>query len=80
MYADGREESEPVTIVEFPAYENHLEDVRAALRSQGFPEDALHVTGMLEEIHSGAIAEPAPPGARYDRRVYSKQAAAGRPV
>jgi hypothetical protein len=38
------------TIVEFPAYERHLYEVRDALRSFGFDSSALRVSSMLEAI------------------------------
>lgn len=52
LHPDGREETEATTLVEFPAYGNQLEAVRAALESQGFDPASLQVTGMLEEIQS----------------------------
>jgi hypothetical protein len=53
------------TLVEFPAYEARLDEVRSALRQFGFDPSSLHVTGMLDEIHSEAADEPAPAGAAY---------------
>jgi hypothetical protein len=38
------------TIVEFPAYERHLYEVRDALRSFGLDSSALRVSSMLEAI------------------------------
>lgn len=38
------------TVVEFPAYEQHLYEVRDALRSFGFDSSALRVSRMLEAI------------------------------
>jgi hypothetical protein len=74
VYPDGREEVEPTTLVEFPAYESRLPEVRRVLAAQGFPADALHVTGMLDGIHSDCLAEPAPPGAGYISRIFSRHA------
>jgi hypothetical protein len=39
-------------LVEFPAYENHLEEVRRALQLFGFDPQCLRVTSMLEAIQS----------------------------
>ena len=41
----------PETRVEFPAYENHLAEVREALRAFGFDPAALCVPSMLDAIH-----------------------------
>jgi hypothetical protein len=38
--------------VEFPAWAGRLSEVRTGLRRAGFPESALAVRGMLEEIRS----------------------------
>jgi hypothetical protein len=38
------------TMVEFPAYEARLYEVRSALRAYGFDADALQVRDMLEAI------------------------------
>ena len=64
-FRDGHEESEPTTIVEFPAYESHLPAIRRTLEARGFDPDTLHVADMLENIHSAAWMEPAPAGAPY---------------
>lgn len=76
VYADGSEESQPATMVEFPAYESRLPAIRDMLAAYGFPADAVHVAAMLEEIHSGLIVEPAPPGAPYVKKIYRKRAGA----
>ncbi len=44
-------------LVEFPAYENHLGEVRATLRSFGFDLRCLRVTGMLEAIRGRAAGQ-----------------------
>jgi hypothetical protein len=67
-YADGRETSEDVTLVEFPAYEKRLEEVRGALAAYGFDPESARVASMLDEIHAGGLEEPAPPGAPYVAR------------
>lgn len=64
-FADGHEETEAATLVEFPAYAGHLEAVREALAAFGFDPARLQVRWMLAEIHAEATLEPAPPGAPY---------------
>jgi hypothetical protein len=64
-HADGREVHEIATLVEFPGYASWANDVRRALGLNGFDPSVLHVTGMLEEIHSDGDFHPAPPGAPY---------------
>jgi hypothetical protein len=64
-YPDFHEETEATTLVEFPAYEAQLDDVRAALRAYGFDPASVRVTGMLDDIHADSPAEPAPAGAPY---------------
>lgn len=76
VYANGRREVEPTTLVEFPAYDNRLQGVREALASYGLPADALHVTDMLEGLHSDILQEPAPAGAEYVSRVFRRHAEA----
>ena len=67
-YADGHSRSESITLVEFPAYEGRLEEVRRAVQTYGFPPDCIHSVGMLDEIQSGLQQEPAPEGAPYVSR------------
>jgi hypothetical protein len=74
-YADGREERESTTLVEFPAYEERLDEVRRAVEALGFDGDSVHVTGMLDEIHAGGIEEAPPAGAAYVARVRVKRRA-----
>lgn len=64
-YPDRHEEVEDTTLVEFPAYEDQLDQVRAALAAFGFDPAVVHVTGMLEDIHAERPEEPAPAGAPY---------------
>ncbi|HWB97555.1 MAG TPA: hypothetical protein VG672_12660 [Bryobacteraceae bacterium] len=73
-YADGSEEIEPVTLVEFPAYENRLPEIRRLLELRGFDPAALHVADMLHEMHRREWVEPAPPAARYQSRILRKYA------
>ncbi|HTP33320.1 MAG TPA: hypothetical protein VMJ75_14170 [Candidatus Acidoferrales bacterium] len=75
-YPDDREETESVTLVEFPAYEAGLREVRAALEAYGFEPGAMLVIAMLDEIQSAAHPEPAPPGAAYVSRYRVKHRAA----
>jgi hypothetical protein len=74
LYADGRQETKPTTLVEFPAYAGRLPEIRDALAAYGFAPDSLHAAGMLDEIHSGPHLEPAPPGAPYQARERIKHA------
>ena len=67
-YADGCEDAEGVTLVEFPAYAGRLDEVRRALESHGFDPANLCVIGMLDAIHEDRTAEPAPAGAKYVAR------------
>ena len=73
LYADGHEETEPTTIVEFPAYAGRLPQIRQTLDAYGFRADSLSVTTMLDHIHSDRQQEPAPPGACYLSRERIKQ-------
>ena len=51
LYADGREETQAATLVEFPAYESWLDEVRNTLDSHGFEAASVLATSMLDEIH-----------------------------
>ena len=75
-YADGREQTVPITLVEFPAYENRLNEVSRAVQSYGFPPDCIHTVGMLDDIQSDLQREPAPEGAPYVLRYRVKRRAA----
>ena len=75
-YADGREQTVPITLVEFPAYENRLDEVHRALQSYGFPPDCIHTIGMLDDIQSDLQRESAPEGAPYVSRYRVKRRAA----
>ena len=72
VYADGHQETEAATLVEFPAYAGQLDEVRAALEAFGFDPSSVHVVNMLAEIHAEHSAEPAPPGAPYVARYRRK--------
>jgi hypothetical protein len=78
-YADGREESEPATLVEFPAYGGQLDAVRRALKNCRFDPASLQVTGMLDQIHAECRPEPAPAGADYVARYRLKPQAGMKP-
>jgi len=71
-YTDGGEKTEPITLVEFPAYAGRLREVSDALAAFGFDPGCVSVTGMWEELHAESVAEPAPPGAGYVSRRRSK--------
>jgi hypothetical protein len=72
-YADGRDETEPITLVEFPAYEGRLDEVRRAVQAYGFPADCIHAVSMLDDIQSDLQREPAPDGAAYVSRYRVKR-------
>ena len=42
--------SDPVTLVEFPAYAGRLVEIQGALRDRGFDPASLHARNMLEQI------------------------------
>jgi hypothetical protein len=42
----------PGTLVEFPAYENHLPEVYSTLQAFGFAPGCLRITGMLQKTMS----------------------------
>jgi len=65
LYADGREEIHPTTLVDFPAYAGWLPEIRRVLEMYGFAPDSLDVHNMLEELHAEPAPESAPPGAPY---------------
>ncbi len=67
-FADGHEESEGTTLVEFPAYEGRLDEVRLGLEAYGLDPASLRATAMLADIHAASLPEPAPPGAPYMSR------------
>ena len=75
-FADGSEETESITLVEFPAYAGRLDEVRRALEVYNFTAECIRVTGMLDEIQSDFQYEPAPAGAAYVSRYRLKRRAA----
>ena len=68
LYADGREATSATTLVEFPAYEARLDEVRNALSAYGFDPLSVQATRMLDEISAERLPEPAPAGAHYVAR------------
>jgi hypothetical protein len=79
-YADEREVTEAVTLVEFPAYAGQIGEAQRALEAYRFDPSTIQVTTMLDEIHLASQPEPAPRGASYVSRyrVKHRLAAAGR--
>ncbi len=73
VFPDGQQRSEPVTLVEFPAYESRLEEVRRTLAAFHFDPQEVHVMQMLDELHTADANEPAPPGAAYVSRFRVKR-------
>ncbi len=73
---NGRERVEAATLVDFPAYESRLSEVRQALEAYAFDPADMQVAGMLEEIRAAAVQEPEAPGAGHVRHWYVKRRAA----
>jgi hypothetical protein len=63
-YPDGREEPQVATLVEFPAYDVRLPDVRRALEKADFDSNCVQAASMLEEIHSSRAAAGDSPASR----------------
>lgn len=51
IYHDGGSLGHPAAIVEFPAYDNRLPEVRNLLEAYGFRAATLQATAMLDSIH-----------------------------
>ena len=75
-YPDGHEEPQAVTLVEFPAYEVRVAEVRSVLAAYDFEPSSVETTSMLDEIHPHNGTEAASPGA-VRCRVKHRGAAAG---
>lgn len=73
-YADSHEEMEPTTLVEFPAYEDHLPEINRVLERYGFPAGSVHTASMLEDLHADSQVEKAPAGSPYVDRIRRKHA------
>ena len=78
LFLDGRRDTEPATIVEFPAYAARLAEIRAAAAARGFDPTSVWAKNMLEQIHCEFEAGPAPPGAAYAKLLRYRQWLAGR--
>src|SRR5579871_6198759 len=52
LYPDGHRETEAVTLVEFPAYASHLNEVRQSLGASGFDPGQIQVVDMLLAIQA----------------------------
>jgi hypothetical protein len=65
VYPDGRRETDPAVIVDFPAYAGNLGAVRSALEARDFPPESAWARNILEQIHCEDDAGPAPEGAPY---------------
>ena len=74
-FADGREETESTTLVEFPAYAGQLDEVRRCLQANGINPASLYVTGMWDAIHVDCAPEPPAPDAGYVARYRIKHRA-----
>ena len=74
---DGSRDTEPATIVEFPAYAARLAEIRDAVAARGFDPASVWAKNMLEQIHCEFEAGPAPPGAPYSKLLRYRQWLAG---
>ena len=54
LYADGHEDTQTATLVEFPAYEGRLDEVRNTLSAYGLEPASVLATSMLDEIQREA--------------------------
>jgi hypothetical protein len=75
-HPDGHEETEPATLVEFPAYECRLDEVSRALEAYGFDAHSVQVTPMLDDISAAAAPERVRRGAAVVSRYHVKHRAA----
>jgi len=75
QYPDNHEEIHPTTLVEFPAYEDRLSEIRGVLATLGLTAEAMQATPMLDFIRSEESPAPAPAGSSY-RSVRRKHAGA----
>ena len=75
-FADGSETIDDVTLVEFPAYDGRLEEVRQALAANGFDPAGVRVSGMLDEIQTREPGQQQGPGSGslVSRRIRNKGA------
>ena len=77
-FADGDEETRPVTLVEFPSYAGRVEETARALVRCGFARDSIQVVQMLDDIQSDRHPEPVPAGAGFVERFRVRRAGAPR--
>ena len=77
VYPDGSQETQPVTLVEFPAYSEQLPELREALSSFGFDPERAQITDMLSEIHTDLSQEPLRAGAAHPIRYRRKYLVSG---
>ena len=73
---DGCEETRPITLVEFPAYEARLPQVRSALAAAGFDASIASVSNMWDAIHLEGDSAPAPQDTVHRTRRYIRHRAA----
>lgn len=52
IYHDAGPVGRPATLVEFPAYDNRLPEIRSLLEVCGFPSASVRATAMLDSIRS----------------------------
>jgi hypothetical protein len=74
---DGGQRVEPATMVDFPAYAEHLPKIRSVLESTGFGSNTISISPMLDGIRAEEHVQKAAPGAGYAYRVLRKRLAAG---
>jgi hypothetical protein len=56
IYHDAGPATHPATMVEFPAYEKRLPEIRGMLETCGFPAKSVAATAMLDSIRGGHTA------------------------
>ena len=76
-YADGREQTESITLVEFPAYEGRLDEVRSAARGLRLPA-GMHARRQHAGRHPVGLAEGTRAGRRSLCLALSSEAPRGR--
>jgi len=59
IYHDVGVAGQSTTLVEFPAYENRLPEIRSLLETCGFPAGSVRATAMLDSIRCGHSAASA---------------------
>jgi hypothetical protein len=53
IYHDAGPATYPATLVEFPAYEKRLPEIRSLMETCGFPAKSVKATSMLDSIRAG---------------------------